>query len=723
MAWPGTGPRAFCVHFRCPGEYNTATMKTNWGLPAVFFLLLLALPASPAQPASSADPLHAWLVAKTPAELQAWVDARLAAEQADIAKLAAVKGPRTVENTLRPFDDAQDELALAGNNAQLMFSLADAAAMRDRGQALVAAVSQANTELSLNRAVYDALTAIPQSGLDPATHHYLTRSLLEYRLSGVDRDAATRAKIKALQDRITKLSLTFGRNIDDSVLKVTATRAELDGLPADYIARHKPDAKGLYTLTTDPPDVYPVLDFAKSAALRRKMYLAYDDRAYPQNAAVLRDLLEARQELATTLGYGRYADLASADMMIGSAANIQRLLDKVDQVSRDAARKEYDRVLAFAKTRDPQTESISQADARYWMEQYRRTTYNFNAQDVRPYFPYAEVQAGILKTAARLFHVSFRPVKDAAVWDSSVATFDVYDEAPGSAGRRLGRIYLDMHPRTGKDKWFSSGPVVPGIRGRHLPEGMLICNFPGGSAGDPGLMEYSDVVIFFHEFGHLMHHILGGQGEWSGQGAFNVEFDFVEAPSQMLEEMFHDPAILQSFGKDYKTGAVIPASLIAKMDAADAFGRGYWLQRQLVFTSYSLQLYDRQPSAVDFEALFRKDEEKFSPFTPLDGDHFFASYGHLTGYASNYYTYLLDKEIAIDFFAQFNRHNLLDGPTAMRYRRTVLEPGASKPAAELVKEFLGRPANMNALRNWMEEEFESPQPAAASKGEDTAATQ
>ena len=678
-------------------------------------LTLFASPFVPAQQADknlAADPLHAWVVAKTPAELQAWVETRLAAEKADIAKLTAASGARTVENTLRPFDDAQDDLSIAGHNAELMFSLADTAPMRDKGQALLATISQAETELSLNRQVYDALIAVSQTGLDPATHHYLEHSLLEYRLAGVDRDPAIRAKIKALRDRITKLSLAFGRNIDDSVLKITATRAELDGLPADYIERHKPDAQGLYTLTTDPPDAYPVLDFAKNAGLRHKMYLAYNNRAYPQNVSVLHDLLQARQELATTLGYADYAGLSSADMMIGSAANIQHLLDSLDQVSRPAARKEYGQLLAFAKQRDPELKTMSLADSRYWMQQYRQATYNFDAQEVRPYFPFAEVQAGILQTAARLFHVSFRPVKDAVVWDPSVATFDVYDDAPGGAARRLGRIYLDMHPRTGKNKWFSSGGVIPGVRGRQLPEGMLICNFPGGVPGDPGLMQYDDVVTFFHEFGHLMHFILGGQGEWSAQGAFDVEFDFVEAPSQMLEEMFHDPAILQPFARDYKTGAKIPSALVAKMDAASAYGRGYWLQRQLVFASYSLQLYDRPPADIDFDALFQQDEAKFSPFTPVDGDHFFASFNHLTEYASNYYTYLLDKEIAIDFFAQFDKHNLLDGPTALRYRRSVLEPGASKPAAELVKDFLGRPENMNALKAWMNQEFESSQKEA-----------
>jgi thimet oligopeptidase len=687
---------------------------------------VFASPFSPAQPANekpTVDPLHAWVVAKTPDQLQAWIDARLAAEKADIDELVAVKGPRTVRNTLQPYDDAEDQLSIAGSNADLMFSLADTAPLRDAGQALEARVSQADTELSLNRQVYDALTALPQTGLDAATHHYLEHTLLEYRLAGVDRDEATRAKIHALRDRITKLSLDFGRNIDESTLKITAARADLDGLPPDYIARHKPDEHGVYTLTSDPPDVLPVLDFGKSTSLRRKIYLAYNNRAYPQNESVLSDLLQTRQQLAATLGYAHYADMAAADKMIGSAANIQHLLDTLDQISRPAARKEYDELLAFAQSRDPQIKTISLADSRFWMEQYRRATYNFDAQEVRPYFPYADVQAGILQTASRLFHVSFEAVKDAQVWDSSVATFDVYDSATGHDGRRLGRVYLDMHPREGKFKWFASGPVIPGARGRHLPEGVLMCNFPGGAPGDPGLMQYDDVVTFFHEFGHLMHHILGGQGEWSAQGGFDVEFDFVEAPSQMLEEMFHDPAILQSFGRNYKTGEVIPAALIAKMNAASAYGRAYWLQRQLIFASYALQLFNQPPADVDFNAFFLKDEARFSPFTPVDGDHFFASFGHLTEYASNYYTYLLDKEIAIDFFAQFDRHNLLDGPTAMRYRHSVLEPGASKPAAELVKDFLGRPENMNALKAWMDEEFENPQPAAPSSDSGTATSQ
>ena len=684
-------------------------------LPAVA-VLLAAFAAPPASTQEAkVDPLHAWVQGSTPASLEGWINQRLDAVNADVAKVLAVTGPRTVENTLRPFDDAQNELALAFNNSYLVYALADAAPLRDKGQAMQAKVSSANTDLNLNQKVYQALVAVPLPANDPATRYYLERTLLEYRLAGVDKDDATRAKIRALQDKITALTLTFTRNISDGTLKITATRDELNGLPADYIALHKPDANGTYTLTTEQPDVQPVLTFAASSTLRRTMFLAYNQRAYPQNVQVLKDILAARQELATTLGYAHYADLATADQMTGSAANVEKLINDVEKVSRPASDREYAQLLAFAKEKQPGLTDISDSDSAYWSEQYRRSRFDFDAQSVRPYFPYAQVQAGILTTAARLFHVSFKQVKDAVVWViTSVDTFDVYDAAEGNRGKRLlGRIYLDMHPRDGKDKWFSSSPVVPGIRGRQLPEGMLVCNFAGGTAGDPGLMQYSDVVIFFHEFGHLMHHILGSQGEWSGQGGFFVEGDFVESPSQMLEEMFHDPAILQSFGKHYQTGETLPLATIAKMNAASAYGRAHWLQFQLFAATYAFQLHDQAPATIDFDAILQADNKRFSPLTPVEGDRFYTSFTHLTGYASNYYTYVLDKVIAIDFFSQFDKSNLLDGPTAMRYRRAVLEPGATKPAAQLVKDFLGRPQQMDALKTWMNQEFQPVAPTAA----------
>jgi thimet oligopeptidase len=693
---------------------------------SIQLLLVLATPAFllPAQqkPVQATDPLHAWVQAKTPEALKAWVNERLAAEKADVDKLLAVSGPRTVANTLRLYDDAQNELAVAGNNATLLYSLADAAPMRDMGQQLASVVSAAGTDLSLNQKVYRALAAIPLPANDPATRHYLEHTLLEYRLAGVDKDDATRKKIHDLEDKITELSLAFNRNIADGTAQVTATKDELAGLPEDYIARHKQNADGTYTLNTDAPDSSPVLDFAANADLRNRMWKAYRGRAFPKNEQVLRDMITARQELATTLGYTHFADLDTADQMIGSAANVQKLIDQVDAVAHPAARREYNELLAYVQKQQPETKSISLPDYLYWTEQYRRAKFDFDAQSVRPYFPYSQVQEGILSTASRLFHVSFKQVGSPVVWDSSVDVFDVYDAAPGNAGKLLGRIYLDMHPREGKDKWFSSSEITPGIRGRQLPEGMLVCNFSGGVGGDPGLMEYDEVVIFFHEFGHLMHHILGSQGQWSAQGGFNVEGDFVESPSQMLEEMFHSTAILQSFGKHYLTNEAIPADVVARMNSASAYGRARWLENQIIYSSYSLQIHNQPPASVDFDALFAQDEKKYNDFAEVPYDHFPAAFTHLTGYASNYYTYLLDKVIAIDFFSRFDTGNLLDGPTAMRYRHAVLEPGASKPAAQLVKDFLGRPQNMVALTKWMNQEFSSAPPTASTTGSTAAAS-
>jgi thimet oligopeptidase len=417
------------------------------------------------------DPLHSWVSGTDPAALESWVNLRLAEERTAIGKLLAVTGTRTIENTLRPFDDAQNLLALANNNAYMTYSLAASAALRDKGRGLIARISSASTELSLNPKVFAALAAVPLPDNDPPTLHYLERSLLEYRLSGVDKDAATRARIQALQDKITALSLTFGRNVADGTLKIAATRAELDGLPADYIALHRPAADGAYTLTTNEPDRQPVMIFAKSADLRRRMFLAYNQRAYPQNAQVLKDLLAARQDLATTLGYANYADLATADQMMGTSSHVEAFLNQLDDASQAMAKREYGQLLAFAQQQQPGLTSISESDGAYSGEQYRRQKYDFDAQSVRPYFPYDEVQVGILKTAARLFHVTFKPVKNAVVWNPSVDTFDVLDAAQGSQGKLLGRIYLDMHPREGKDKWFSSAPLVPGIRGRQIPKG------------------------------------------------------------------------------------------------------------------------------------------------------------------------------------------------------------------------------------------------------------
>jgi thimet oligopeptidase len=281
-----------------------------------------------------------------------------------------------------------------------------------------------------------------------------------------------------------------------------------------------------------------------------------------------------------------------------------------------------------------------------------------------------------------------------------VETWKVFD-----SDKIIGRIYLDMHPRPGKFSHAEMMPLKDGIRGKQLPEGILLCNFPAPTANDAGLMEYGDVVTFFHEFGHLMHWILSGNQEWAGTGAFNLESDFTEAPSEMLEEWMRSPQVLASFAHHYKTGEPIPAELVARMNRAAAFGRGTSVAIQNSYTAISYDIYKTKPENVDVDEVTREDTLRYARLIPLPETHMYASFGHLGGYSSAYYTYMWDKVIAEDFFNQFDRDNLLADQTAMRYRRVVLEPGGSMPANDLVKNFLGRPQNMTAFQNWMSEEF------------------
>jgi thimet oligopeptidase len=656
--------------------------------------------------AAATRDLHVWEAGgdASAEALAAWVSARLAAHESALAALLAVEGARTPENSLRHYDAAIEQLSLAGAQSGILNSVAAEKAVRDQAQMEAQRVAMAGSALSLNRAVYDALAAIDLDGASPATKHYVERTLLGYRLSGVDKDEATRQRLHALHDKATGLSLAFGRNIQEGGKTIEAAPEELEGLPADYIARHPAekgeDGKERVTLTTDPPEMMPVMTFAASAALRERMFLAYNTRAYPENRQLLLDLLATRQEISSVLGFRSWADLATADQMMESAANVRAFLARLDEASREGARHEHAQVLAFAHERQPGLAEIGIVSRGYWYEQFRRTKYDFDSQSVRPYFPYARVEAGVLETAAKLFKVEFRPSPSPA-WHPAVSVYEVFED-----GRLAGRFYLDMHPREGKSKWFSAAPVVVGVRGRVLPEAALICNFPTPEEGDPGLLQYSDVVTFFHEFGHLMHAILGGHTEWVGLSGFATEGDFIEVPSQMLEEFFRDEKLLQAFAKHYETGEVLPSELIQNLKRASAFGRADWVRTQLYYTTLSLDLHDRDAAGIDPDAITRELYKNFQPWTWLEGNKMYASFGHLTGYSSNYYTYMFDKVIALDFFAQFDPKNLLGGNAGERYRKSVLEQGGSKPGKELVRDFLGRDEEFAAFSKWLNEEFE-----------------
>jgi thimet oligopeptidase len=628
---------------------------------------------------------------------------RLDAAQRSIDKIVAAKGPRTIDNTLRNYDDAVWQINAALYFSALMEAVHPDAAFRDRATAMTRKASAVQTALALNRSVYQALAAVPLAQAEPATQYYMRRQLLEFRLAGVDKDDATRARLKTLNDELTEEQSAFDRNINDGEKSVEVREAsELAGLPQDYLDNHKADKDGVIHITTSYPDYVPVMNFAVSGALRRRLFVAFNTRAFPQNRDVLMKMLRTRYDIASILGYQSWADYNAADKMIGSGAKIGEFIQVVDSAVRPGAEREFQMLLAEKKKTDAKATAIGLEERSYYQEQVRRSSFNFDSQSVRPYFPYERVRQGILDTAATLFHVTFRQEKGVPAWDPSVETWQVLD-----ADKVIGRFYLDMHPRAGKFSHAEMVPVLDGVRGKRLPEAALLCNFPQPTAQDPGLMEYGDVQVFFHEFGHLMHMILGGRQPWAGISGISMESDFVEAPSQMLEEWIQSPQVLASFARDYRSGAPIPAELVLRMNRASAFGRANWVAQQNGYSAISYDIYDTKPEGVDLDVTADRDMRKYTPFTPPEGTHMYASFGHLSGYSSAYYTYLWDKVIAEDFFGQFDPKNLLAGDTPLRYRRTVLEPGGSVSANDLVKNFLGRPQSTEALKRWVGAEFDT----------------
>jgi len=633
------------------------------------------------------------------AGFRAYTDNEMKEARAALDRLLALKGKRTVDNTLETYNQIQLHSDNAGYVSGLMENVHPDSTFRSAAETITQEVDKFQTDLSLNRAVYDALVAIDTKGLDKETAYFLQRTLKEFRRGGVDRDDATRAKVSALNEKLTLLSQAFERNIRSDKRSFTVDSAEdLKGLPEDFIASHAPDADGKIKLTIDSPDYGPVMRYADKGALREKMRMEAMNRAYPTNMAVLDSLILVRNELATLLRYANWAEYVTEDKMIGNATNAAAFLDRISKLVVAAARDEYQVYLARKREDDPKATAVEQWEASYYGRLIRKRDFDFDPQAARPYFAFENVKKGLLDTMAKIFSVRFVKVENAPVWHPSVEAYDVYD-----GKKLLGRFFLDMHPRDGKYEHAAQFGIRKGVRGVQLPEAALVCNLPGGKEGDPGLMEQSDVETIFHEFGHLLHSLFGGNGRWEPVAGTGVERDFVEAPSQLLEEWTWDQNVLASFAKHYQTGQPIPPDMVAKMRRADAFGRAIGVAYQVFYANISLNVYNKDPKDVNTDAVVAKYERELVPFPASVGTHFQTSFGHLNGYSAAYYTYQWSLVIAKDLFSKFDHDNLLDPKVGTSYRRTVLAPGGSRPAAEVVRNFLGRDYNYDAYEAWLRE--------------------
>ena len=659
--------------------------------------LAIAVMSAAAPSVRAADDAPFWSARPNAAAFTKTGNGRIEAAKASIAKMVAVKGKRTTQNTLTLYDEAIRELDMAGSQASLIENVSPDSATRAAAEKLTQSVSAYGTELSLNRPVYEALKAIDLTGLDDETRYYITHELRDFKLAGVDKDDATRAKIKALREELVKIGQDFDRNIREDVRSIQATPTELAGLPDDWLKAHPAGTDGKVKVTINYPDYIPVMTYAVNEGVRQRLYMEYNNRGYPKNVDVLKQLVTKRAELAKTLGYPTWAEYITANKMSGNATTVRNFIDRVAAGSGDRAQREYDILLKRKQKDDPKATSIPFWDTARYTDLVGKSEYNFDSQKARPYFAYDNVKQGVLDVTSKIFGVTYRRVPNAPVWDPSVECWEMLE-----GGKLVGRFYLDMHPRENKYNHAAQFDIRTGIEGRQIPEAALVCNLPGGVAGERGLMDHDDMETMLHEFGHLLHTLFAGHHKWVGIGGIRTEHDFVEAPSQMLEEWAWDPKVLQTFAKNEK-GEPIPTEMVEQMRRAKDYGEGMRTRRQMVYADLSLSIYNRDPQGVDPDAVMADLVKKYQPFAFVPGTHFSCSFGHLDGYSAVYYTYMWSLVIAKDMFSKFDKSNMLDPTVVIQYRKAVLEPGGSKPAAELVKDFLGRPFNSTAFEKWLNE--------------------
>ena len=637
---------------------------------------------APAEPGMDLYAYRSWTIDELPdAEgLTAACEREVSTMQGAIDALEAFADTPGVENYLEALNAQVVGISNMAMAANTFGAVHPDKAVRDAADACSQSLTPIFSDITLSRPIYERVAGIDLSGADAEAKRAVEQLMLTFRLSGVDKDEATRVRIKALNEEIFNIGQEFDRNIRESVKVMDLDSVDqLAGLPQDYIDAHQPDDNGKIAITTQYPDLFPFMDYAEDDSLRRELTILFGNRAYPDNEAVLKKLLDKRFELAQLLGFDNYAQLVTADKMVGSPERVEAFLGELTEYTEETQQAEYDILLARLRQIDPDADKVESWQRRYLMEKVTSEQFEVDSKLVRQYFNYKATRDGILTLVQDLFGVEFRPW-DTSVWHESVTAHEMWD-----GDQLIGRFYLDMHPREGKYQHAAAFPMRNGIASVQVPVATLVCNFPAGD----DLMQHDQVVTFLHEFGHLIHNLFAGDHRWDNISGINTEWDFVEAPSQMLEEWVWDYDTISQFARN-ADGEPIPRELLDRMIAARDFGLGLDTRRQLSFAALSMTLYNRSPEGIDLKGLSDEIINHYTMFAALPEEHFFASFGHLNGYSAIYYTYQWSLAIATDMLTRFEKEGLRNVETAGDYRDKVLAQGGARPAAELVKDFLGR---------------------------------
>ncbi len=607
--------------------------------------------------------------------------------------------PPTVSGFLEPLDRILLEVRDVGNHGDLVFNVHPDPAVRDAGRELSEAAERFYTTFRLNARAYERLAALDLASVDLVTRRTVEKMRQEMRRSGVEQGPESRARLQELADAITFVGNRFTANIANGTRHLEVTDpAELAGLPVDFVAAHPPGPGGRIRLTTQYPDYEPVMAYGDRADLRRRLLVEFANRGFPENLAALSELLGKRYEFARRLGYPDYSALVLEDKMTKRPETVRAFLEHVTEVLRPGTELEMDRLLARKRRDRPEEPRLDLWDEGYYRNKIKNEEYGVDARTLRRYLPYGPVRDGLFALCSELFDLAIRPAEAGGLWHASVEAYDVAHQ-----GTPIGRFYLDMVPRDGKFSHAACFGVRTGREGLQGPEAALVCNFvDAGVPKETARMEYRNVVTFFHEFGHLLHAMFSGRMPWTY--AHQLEMDFVEAPSLLFEEWARDPATLGRFARDPDTGAKIPAEILRRLEASEAFGRASFWMRQVALSAIAFDYYNRDPAGLDTTRLYEERWRAHRGHPYPAGTHPEASWGHLVGYSACYYTYVWSLTIARDLLSPFRAKGSLTDPVlAQRYAREILAAGGRRPAAESVEAFLGRPSNLEAFGAWVRE--------------------
>lgn len=653
-------------------------MRASWLASAAG--TLMAASAAAALPTSLPGP--AFPVFETPQTIMAACDAGLAGAGERVKALEAmVPG----DAWLAAFDEITAYVEDVSGPIHLLVHVHPEKAIRDAAQACALRWSEFGSSLGQNAVLYQALgKAKPADAIDRS---FVADSLSDFEDAGVGLPPGARDRAKQLNDRMSALSQRFAARLRDADIKVAFLPAELVGVP-ESVWKDKPrDGEGRVLLGLDYPTLIPVYERAELAATRERMWRAKLNEGGDGNLKVLAELAQLRREYAQLFGVGSYADFKLRRRMAQNTANTSRFLGEVKSAVEEREKRDLEE-LRQAKSQHLGTplEStrIERWDAPFYTERVRRERYAIDQDAFRPYFPPMESLKFVMRIAETMFGIRYTQIP-AQLWHPDVLAYAVSDAA---SGQPLASLYVDLYPRDGK---FGHAAVFSfrngAARSGRVPQAALVVNF------DRKGLTLSELVTLLHEAGHALHNNLS-LTRYAGQAGTSVQRDFVEAPSQMLEDWVYDKKVLKLFAEVCPTCKPVPDEMLDKARVARDYGKGMGTARQHLYASYDLALHSAD--APEPMALWAKMEGA-TPLGFVPGSMFPAGFGHIaSGYAAGYYGYLWSDVVALDLRTAFAADRL-DPVTGSRYRRTVLSQGRQAPPAELLRNFLGRDTNSKAF--------------------------